>query len=131
MIKCNLSFAFKVLRMEAIMSFFAVLYFSIQVNNKLDVGVQRVTKIIVYDVKCAFEKFRMQSVIRVIKCNLSFVFKVLRIEAIMSFYAVLYFSIQVNNKLNVGMQRVTKIIVYGAKCAFKKFRMRSVIKCII
>ena len=49
----------------------------------------------------------------------------------MSFYAVLYFSIQVNNKLNVGMQRVTKIIVYGAKCAFEKFKMQSVIKSIV
>ena len=66
-----------------------------------------------------------------IKCNLSFVFKVLRMEAIISFYMVIYFSIQINNKLDVGVQRVTKIIVYGAKCAFKKFRMRSVIKCII
>ena len=36
MIKCNLSFVFKVLRMEAIMSFYVVLYFSIQVNNKLE-----------------------------------------------------------------------------------------------
>ena len=66
-----------------------------------------------------------------IKCNLSFVFKVLRMEAIMSFFAVLYFSIQVNNKLDVGVQRVTKIIVYGAKCAFEKFRMQSLIKSII
>ena len=44
-------------------------------------------------------------------------------EAIISFYMVLYFSIQINNKLDVGVQRVTKIIVYDAKCAFKKFRM--------
>ena len=51
--------------------------------------------------------FRMQSIILVlfwmIRCNLFFVFKVLRIRAIRSFHVVPYFSIHVNRKLNVRM----------------------------
>ena len=38
-----------------------------------------------------------------------------------------YFSIQVNGKLNVKEQSVTRVIVEGAKYAFKKFMMQSVI----
>ena len=34
-----------------------------------------------------------------------------------------WISIQVNGKLNVGMQNVTRVIVYDAKCAFKKYKM--------
>ena len=42
-----------------------------------------------------------------------------------------YFSIQVNGELNVGVQSVTKVIDYGAKCVFEKFRVQSVIYGII
>ena len=38
-------------------------YFSIQVYDKLDVMVQNVIKIVVYDAKHAFEKFKVQNVI--------------------------------------------------------------------
>ena len=41
-------------------------------------------------------------------------------------YSVMYFSIPVNTKLNVGVQNKTKVIVYGAKYAFKKFMVQSV-----
>ena len=39
----------------------------------------------------------------------------------------LWISIQVNKKLDVGMQSVTRVIVYGAKHTFEKFIMQSVI----
>ena len=38
----------------------------------------------------------------VVKCNFFFVFKGLRRGVIGSFYMMLYFSIQVNNELDVG-----------------------------
>ena len=41
----------------------SVLEISIQHNSKLNVEVQNVTRVIVESVKCAFEKFRVQSVI--------------------------------------------------------------------
>jgi len=56
-----------------------------------------------------------------IKYNLYFVFKGLRREAIKYFHIVTYFSTQINGKLDVELQNVTTIIVYGAKCAFKNF----------
>ena len=57
---------FKGLRRRAIKYFHVVTYFSIQINGKLDVDreLQNVTMVIVYGVKCAFEKFRMQCVIK-------------------------------------------------------------------
>ena len=59
--------------------------------------------------------FMMQSVIksivRVVKCNFFFVFNGLRRGAIGSFHIISYFSIQVNGKLNVGVQSVTNVIV--------------------
>ena len=45
----------------------------------------------------------------VIKCNLSFVFKALRRGANRSFHVVPYFSIQVNKKLNVMVQSITRV----------------------
>ena len=42
-----------------------------------------------------------------------------------------YFSIQVIGELNVGVQNVTKVIDYDAKCVFEKFRAQSVIYGII
>ena len=47
-----------------------MLYFFILVNNKLDVVVQSLTKIIVYDTKCAFKNFILQSVIEARGYNL-------------------------------------------------------------
>ena len=58
MIKNNVSFVFKGLRKIAIRSFYMVPYFSIQVNSKLDVEVQSVIRIIIYNVKNVFKKFR-------------------------------------------------------------------------
>ena len=45
-----------------------------------------------------------------IKCNFFFIFKGLKRVAIETFHVMLYFSIQVNDKLNVGMQSVTIVI---------------------
>ena len=42
-----------------------------------------------------------------------------------------YFSIQVNGELNIGVQSVTKVIDYGAKCVFEKFMVQSIIYGII
>ena len=39
----------------------------------------------------------------------------------------LYMFIQVNSKLNIKVQSVTRVIAYGAKRAFKKFKVQSVI----
>ena len=58
-----------------------------------------------------------------VKCNFFFVCNGLRRWAIGSFYMMSYFSIQVNSVLNVGVQSVTKVIDYGAKCVFEKFRV--------
>ena len=66
-----------------------------------------------------------------VKYNLSFVFKGSRREVIRSFHIVPYFSIQINNKLDIKVQSVTKIIVLGAKCAIKKFKVQSVIRNIV
>ena len=41
-------------------------------------------------------------------------------------YDISYFSIQVNSKLNVGVQCVTRILVYGAKRTFEKVKVQSV-----
>ena len=56
-----------------------------------------------------------------VKCNFFIVFNGLRRRVIGSFHMMSYFSIQVNGKLNVGVQSVTRVIVYDAKCAFEKF----------
>ena len=40
-----------------------MLHISIQLNGKTNVGVQNVTEVIVYGANCAFEQFRVQSVI--------------------------------------------------------------------
>ena len=66
-----------------------------------------------------------------VKCNFFFVCNGLRRWAIGSFYIMSYFSIQVNGELNVRVQSVTKVIDYGAKCVFEKFRVQSVIYGII
>lgn len=50
---------------------------------------------------------------------------------IRSFYVVPYFFIQVNIKFDVSMQSTTRIIVYGAKCAFKNFRVQNIIRSIV
>ena len=42
--------------------------------------------------------------------------------AIRSFYIMPCFFIQVNNKLDVEVQSVTRILVYGVKNVFKKFK---------
>ena len=39
-----------------------------------------------------------------------------------------YFSFQVNTKLDVGVQSVTMIIVYGAKRVLEKFMGQNVIR---
>ena len=39
------------------------LWIFIQVNSKLEVGIQSITMVIVYSAKYAFENFRMQNVI--------------------------------------------------------------------
>ena len=52
--------------------------------------------------------------------NLSFVFKGLRREKIRYFHMVLYFSIKVNSKLNVGVQSVTRILILGCKTCIPK-----------
>ena len=41
-------------------------------------------------------------------------------EGQLGIFIMSYFSIQVNTKLNVAAQSVTKFIVYGVKHAFKK-----------
>ena len=38
-----------------------------------------------------------------------------------------YSSIQVKGELNVDVQSVTRVIIYGIKCAFKNFKVQSVI----
>ena len=48
-------------------------------------------------------------------------------EKITLYHPKFWISIQVNKKLNVRVQSVTKVIIYGAKRIFKKFRMQSVI----
>jgi len=63
----------------------------------------------------------------VVKYNFFFVFNGLRKRAIGSFHMMSYFSIQVNDKLNVEVQSVTRVIVYGVKYVFEKFRVQSVI----
>jgi len=64
----------------------------------------------------------------VAKCNLSFVFKGLKRGAIRTFHVEPYFSIQVNDKLDFGVQGVTRIIFQGAKPTFENFRVQSVIR---
>ena len=66
-----------------------------------------------------------------VKCNFFFVFNGLRRRVIESFHMISYFSIQVNGELNVGVQSVTKVIDYGVKCVFEKFRVQSVIESIV
>jgi len=46
-----------------------------------------------------------------VKFNFFFILNGLRIREIWSFHMMSYFSIQVNGKLNVRMQSVTKVIV--------------------
>ena len=46
-------------------------------------------------------------------------------------YPKLWIFIQVNTKLNVGVQSVTRVIVYGVKRALEKFRVESVIYDIV
>ena len=55
----------------------------------------------------------------------------LRRGTIRSFQVELYFPIQVKSKLDVRVQSVTKIIVYGAKLAIKKFMAQNVIDGIV
>ena len=47
----------------------------------------------------------------VVKCNFFFVFNGLRKWAIGSFQTISCFSIQVNDKLNIEVQSVTRVIV--------------------
>ena len=42
-------------------------------------------------------------------------------------YHKLWISVQINCKLNVEVQSATKVIVYGIKRTFEKFRMQCVI----
>ena len=55
----------------------------------------------------------------------------LRRGTIRFFQVELYFPIQVKSKLDVRVQSVTKIIVYGAKLAIKKFMAQNVIDGIV
>ena len=43
-----------------------------------------------------------------------------------SFHVMPYFSIQINSKLDVGMQSVIRVIIYDTKCTFKKFMVQSI-----
>ena len=38
-----------------------------------------------------------------------------------------YSSIQLKGELNVDVQSVTRVIIYGTKCAFENFNVQSVI----
>ena len=74
-------------------------------------------------------KFRVQKCnrdsrvqFRMVKCNVFFVFKGLRRQKIWFFHVMSYFSIQVNDKLNVGVQSVRRVIIQGRKRAFRKFQ---------
>ena len=62
--------------------------------------------------------------------NFSF-FMGLRRGIVRSFQVELYYSIQVKSKLDVRVQSVTKIIVYGAKLAIKRFMAQNVIDGIV
>ena len=59
MVNCNFYFIFKELRIG---SFYMVSCFLVKANSKLDVGMQSIIRVIIYDAKRAFKNFMILSV---------------------------------------------------------------------
>ena len=72
----------------------------------------------------SIKRFNILSVIIIYIFLKYIVFRGSRRREIVSFLVELYFFIQVNGKLDVGVQSVTRIIVLSAKHVFEKFECK-------